>query len=158
MGELFLLNKVEPSQALDGFSGKPDELITLLQFFQINYGFISEESVLQIARFLRVSEAHVFGVASFYSQFRFEKPGKNRIRVCLGTACHVQEGEQLSQEIRNILGIIPGETTPDHNFEFQEVACLGCCAQAQVVEINGKIYGKICLDQLRKVLNEHANL
>jgi len=84
MGELFLLNKVEPSQALDGFSGKPDELITLLQFFQINYGFISEESVLQIARFLRVSEAHVFGVASFYSQFRFEKPGKNRIRVCLG--------------------------------------------------------------------------
>ena len=158
MRELFLFNKVEPSQAMGGFSGKPDELISLLQFFQSNYGFISEEGVLQIARFLRVSEAHVYGVASFYSQFRFEKPGNNRVRACLGTACHVQEGEQLSQEIRNILGITAGEITPDHNFDFQEVACLGCCAQAPVVEINGKIYGKMTPDQLRKVLNEYANL
>ena len=80
------------------------------------------------------------------------------IRVCLGTACHVQNGSQLSQEIQSILGIAPGEVTPDGRFEFQQVACLGCCAQAPLVEINGRVYGKMTPDKLRKVLKEHANL
>ena len=143
---------------LAGFSEKPDELIPLLQYYQKTDGFISPERVRQIAGFLKVSEAQVYGVASFYTQFRFEKPGDHIIRVCLGTACHVQDGEQLSAEIQHILGIAPGEITPDGRFEFQQVACLGCCAQAPLVEINGKIYGKMTPDKLRKVLKEYEAL
>ena len=155
MGEVIIHSDLDPVLSIEGFSGRPDELISLLQYFQEKDGFISAENVHQIAQFLKISEARIFGVASFYTQFRFDKPGDQTIRVCLGTACHVQDGEQLSREIQNILGIAPGETTPDGRFDFQEVACLGCCAQAPVVEINGKVYGKMSPDQLRKVLHEH---
>jgi NADH-quinone oxidoreductase subunit E len=143
---------------LAGFSGTADELIPLLQHVQKTCGFISQESVRQIAVFLKVSEAHIYGVASFYAQFRFKKPGETMIRVCLGTACHVQDGQQLSDEIQDILGIAAGEITPDGRFEFQQVACLGCCAQAPLVEINGAIYGKMTQEKLRKVLKEYEAL
>jgi NADH:ubiquinone oxidoreductase subunit E len=143
---------------LAGFSGKPDELIALLQHYQKTNGFISQEDVQQIAVFLKVSEAHIYGVASFYAQFRFTKPGENILRLCLGTACHVQGGEQLSTEIQTLLGICPGEITPDGRFELQQVACLGCCAQAPVVEINGRIFGKMTPDKLRKVLKKYEAL
>lgn len=144
--------------SFDGYAGHPDELISLLQLLQKRDGYISREGVSQIATFLKLSESQIFSVASFYSQFRFEKPGKNKIQVCQGTACHVQNGNQLSQEVKKTLGIRSGETTSDHQFEFQEVACLGCCAQASVVEINGKIYGKMTPEQLQKVLKDHENL
>jgi NADH-quinone oxidoreductase subunit E len=143
---------------LAGLSGKQEELISLLQYYQKTDGFISQERVQQIADFLKVSEAHIFGVASFYAQFRFSKPGENILRVCLGTACHVQGGEQLSSEVQSILGIGPGEITPDGRFELQQVACLGCCAQAPVLEINGKIFGKMTPIKLRKVLKKYEEL
>lgn len=143
---------------LVGFSDQPDELISILQQYQKTYGYISQEHVREIANLLKVSEAHIFGVASFYTQFRFKKPGENIVRVCLGTACHVQGGEQLSGEIQRILGIAPGEVTPDGRFEFQQVACLGCCAQAPLVEINGKVFGKMTPAKLRKVLKDHDAL
>jgi NADH-quinone oxidoreductase subunit E len=155
MGNVLFQNTVEQSLPFNGFSGKPEELIPLLQTFQKTYGYISEENVGQIAHFLKVSESHIYGVASFYSQFQFKKPGDNTIRVCLGTACHVQGGEQLSQEVQKTLGLAPGETTPDRRFDLHEVACLGCCALAAVVEINGKIYSKMTPDKLRDVLTGH---
>ena len=143
---------------LPGFSGRPDELISLLQYYQKTDGYISQERVRQISAFIKVSEADIFGVASFYAQFRFTKPGENILRVCLGTACHVQGGEQLSAEIQSILGIGPGEVSLDGRFELQQVACLGCCAQAPVVEINGKVFGKMTPDKLRKVLKKYEEL
>ncbi len=140
--------------SLEGFSGVVDELIAMLQQCQKQHGYISEDDVRQIACFINVSETHVYAVASFYSQFRFQKPGERLIRVCKGTACHVQSGALLSQEVQKILGVSPGETTADTRFEFEEVACLGCCAQAPVVEIDGKIYGKMTPEELRKVIHE----
>jgi NADH-quinone oxidoreductase subunit E len=140
--------------SLDDFSGKPDELIAMLQVCQNRHGYISEEDVRQIALFIKISETHIYGVASFYAQFRFQKPGEKLIQVCMGTACHVQGGEQLSHEIQKQMGISPGQTTSDSRFDFQEIACLGCCAQAPVVEIDGKIYGKMTPEELRKVLHE----
>jgi NADH-quinone oxidoreductase subunit E len=97
-------------------------------------------------------------MASFYTQFRFHPPGKNSIRVCLGTACHVQGGKQLSEEVEKTFNIRSGETTPDGKFDFQEVACLGCCAQAPVVEMNGKIYGKMTPAQLSQILRKYDPL
>ena len=141
-----------------GFHGRPDELISLLQYYQHKFGYISEECIRQAALFLNLSENQIFGVASFYSQFRFSKPGQNTIRVCLGTACHVQGGEQLSREVRKKLGVRPGETTADHLYEYEEVACLGCCAQAAVVEVNGKVYAKMTPGKLNKVLDNERDV
>jgi NADH-quinone oxidoreductase subunit E len=158
MGHHYILQNSNQVISFDGFAGHPGELITLLQLLQDREGYISKEGIRQIASFLKLSENQIFGVASFYSQFRFDKPGKNKVRVCQGTACHVQGGNQLSQEVRNTLGVSPGETTADQQYEFHEVACLGCCAQASVVEINGKIYGKMTPEQLHKVLSDHERL
>ncbi len=144
----------EQSLSLEDFSGKPDELIAMLQVCQNQHGYISEEDVKQIASFIKVSETHIYAVASFYAQFRFQKPGEKLIRVCLGTACHVQGGEQLSREVQKQLGIKASQTTTDSRFDFQEIACLGCCALAPVVEIDGRIYGKMTPEELRKVLHE----
>jgi NADH-quinone oxidoreductase subunit E len=134
------------------FSREPHQLIPILQYCQSQNGYISRAAVRQIADYLNIAEAHVYGVASFYTQFRFEKPGDHQVRICLGTACHVQGGEILSEEIQKIIGIRPGEISQDNKFEFHEVACLGCCAQAPVVEVDGRIYGKITRKKLQKVL------
>ncbi|RPJ19678.1 MAG: NAD(P)H-dependent oxidoreductase subunit E [Chloroflexi bacterium] len=140
------------------FSREPHQLIPILQYCQSHSGYISGATVRQIADYLNISEAHVYGVASFYTQFRFEKPGDHQIRICLGTACHVQGGELLSQQIQEIIGIRPGEISQDHKFEFHEVACLGCCAQAPVVEVDGRIYGKMTRKKLQKVLRDHESI
>jgi NADH-quinone oxidoreductase subunit E len=134
------------------FSRQPNQLIPILQYCQSQRGYISRDAVIQIADHLGISEAHVYGVASFYTQFRFEKPGDHQVRICLGTACHVQGGKTLSEEIQKITGIRPGEISEDHKFEFHEVACLGCCAQAPVVELDGRIHGKVTRRKLNKIL------
>ena len=142
----------EETMDLALFPREPQQLIAMLQYVQGRNGYISREAVLQIAEYLGVAEAHIYGVASFYAQFRFEKPGDHQVRVCMGTACHVQGGKILSDEIQDIIGIQPGEISPDHQYEFHEVACLGCCAQAPVVEIDGRIHGKMTRKKLQKVL------
>ena len=137
------------------FPREPQQLIAMLQHFKGHHGYISREAVLQIAEYLGLAEAHIYGVASFYTQFRFEKPGDRQVRVCMGTACHVQGGKILSDEIQDVIGIQPGEISADHKYEFHEVACLGCCAQAPVVEIDGRIHGKMSRKKLQKVLKNH---
>ena len=146
---------VEDRMDLALFPREPQQLIAMLQYVQGQSGYISREAVLQIAEYLGVAEAHIYGVASFYTQFRFEKPGDHQVRVCMGTACHVQGGRILSDEIRDIIGIQPGEISADRQYEFHEVACLGCCAQAPVVEIDGRIHGKMTRKKLQKVLKNH---
>lgn len=154
MGNSAIIDEMDEFIAA-GFTGSSEELIPLLQYYQKTYGYISPIGAEKMALFLGISEAKVFTVASFFAQFRFHKPGENHIRVCLGTACHVQGGDDLSQEIQDHLHIRSGETTPDGHFDFEEVACLGCCAQAAVVEVNGKISAKMTRDKLRKVLKQH---
>lgn len=155
MGNTETINTVDEFVAAD-FTGNPEELIPLLQYYQKTYGYISPQGAEQIALFLGISPARVFTVASFFAQFRFNKPGENHIRVCLGTACHVQGGSELSDEVQQHLHIHPGETMPDGHFDFEEVACLGCCAQAAVVQVNDKIYAKMSRSKLRKVLEAYG--
>ena len=155
MDERLLGNEVDRTIPIERFQGNTDELISILQYYQAKDGYVSQDVVHRVAEFLKISETQIYGVASFYAQFRFSKPGRNTIRVCLGTACHVQAGLQLCEELESTLGIGPGETTSDELFTLQEVACLGCCAQGPVVEINGKIYGKMTREKLRKVLKSY---
>jgi len=137
------------------FKGEEGDLIPILQRIQKELGCLSEEAIKHISRFLKISENQIFGVASFYSQFRFIAPGRNHIKVCLGTACHVQGGYILSDAVERKLGISPGQTTEDKRFDFQRVACLGCCALAPVIQINDDIYSKMTVIRINKILEEY---
>ena len=97
----------------------------------------------------------MFGVASFYSQFRFIAPGRHTVNVCLGTACHVKGGQNLSDAVERELGVKSGQTTPDGRFDFQQVACLGCCALAPVVKVDNVIYSNVTTSKLKEILENY---
>jgi NADH-quinone oxidoreductase subunit E len=138
-----------------GYRGEEGNLIPLLQRVQGQYGYISEDAVREISQHLKISENQIFGVASFYSQFRFTAPGRNSIKVCLGTACHVRGGQILLLAIQRQLDICPGETTEDRRFDLQRVACLGCCALAPVIQINDDIYSRMTVIRLKEILERY---
>ncbi len=136
---------------LNDYPAEEGSLIPLLQHAQHEEGYISPESVEEIAGYLNITESQVYGVASFYSQFRFNKPGKHSISVCLGTACHVNGGEKLLETTERELEVKPGECTPDGKFDLNRVACLGCCALAPVVKIDNDIHSKVNVINLREI-------
>ncbi len=138
-----------------GFRGDPGELIPILQKVQEAEGYISEVSVGRISRFLRLSENQIYGVASFYSQFRFSEPGRHSVKVCLGTACHVAGGNRLSDAVQRELRVAPGETTADKRYDFERVACLGCCALAPVVKVGEDIHSCVSVQSLNRILDAY---
>ena len=123
-------------------------LITVLQQAQDIYGYLPQDVLRYIAEQLGLKPAKVFGVASFYAQFRFEPVGKYLIMLCKGTACHVNGA--LEEE----LGIHDGGTTPDGLFTLKYVACLGCCSLSPVMMINGETYGTLTPDKARKIIRD----
>ncbi len=132
------------------------DLIPLLQQAQERAGYLSAESLKEIAQTLHISENEVYGVASFYAQFRFNAPGRHSIKICLGTACHVRGGQKLLESLERELHIKPGETTEDGLFDLQRVACLGCCALAPVMQIDDQIYGRVTNTRLKRILESYA--
>jgi NADH-quinone oxidoreductase subunit E len=140
---------------LSGFGGEAGDLIPILQRVQQKDGFLSETSIREISDFLGVSENQVFGVASFYSQFRFSAPGRHSIRVCLGTACHVRSGQILADAVSRELDVLPGETTADGRFDLQRVACLGCCALAPVIQVDDEIHSRVTVIRLKGILAKY---
>jgi NADH-quinone oxidoreductase subunit E len=132
-----------------------DELIPILQDVQKELGYIGPESVKKISRYLKLSENQVYGVSSFYAQFRFTEPGRHGVKVCLGTACHVQGGATLLEVLERDLGIKCGETTEDKHFDLERVACLGCCALSPVVQIDRDIYSRMTVNRLTELLKEY---
>jgi NADH:ubiquinone oxidoreductase subunit E len=139
-------------EVLKSFKGQEGELITILVRMQEKFGYISQEAVKQISLFLKLSENQIFGVASFFSRFRFDEPGRKSIKVCMGTACHVHGGGFLSDTLGWQLGITVGQATKDKRFDFQRVNCLGCCALAPVVQVNDKIYARTMVTSLKEIL------
>ncbi|NLT24865.1 MAG: NAD(P)H-dependent oxidoreductase subunit E [Syntrophorhabdus sp.] len=133
----------------------PDELIPILQDVQAAFGYIGEPAVKAISRYLRISENQIYGVSSFYAQFRFTEPGRHGIKVCLGTACHVRGGGTLLDSLEHGLGISCGETTEDKRFDVDRVACLGCCALSPVVQIDRDIYSRMTVNKLTELLKNY---
>ena len=136
------------------FIGERADLIPVLQHIQKTYGYLPKESIHTISRWLKISENEIFGVATFYAQFRFTPPGKHHLKVCLGTACHVKGGEQMLEVLQRRLEIRPGETTADGEYDLERVACLGCCALAPVVNLDNKIFAQMSVLKLQGILNE----
>lgn len=141
-------------QVLKEYRGNPSSLITVLQKAQDIYGYLPRKALYHIAREIGVKPAKVFGVATFYAQFRLKPIGKHLIMVCHGTACHVNGAELITSALCDELKISEGETTPDGLFTLQNVACLGCCSLAPVMMIDGEAYGKLTPDKARNVIRE----
>lgn len=132
----------------------PSSLIPLLQKTQENFGYLPKEALQQISRYLGVPLSRVYGVATFYAQFRFEPLGKYVIKICHGTACHVNGAVNISQAITEELGIEEGQTTKDGLVTLERVACLGCCSLAPVIMINNKVFGKLTPEKVRKLIKK----
>ena len=126
-------------------------LIPLLQETQAEHGYIPRELIPGIARETGVAEAEIFGVITFYSQFRLKPMGKYVVRVCAGTACHVSGGHTILEVIEDELGVKVGETTEDGLFTLFTVACIGCCSLAPVIMINEDTHGKLTAASVRKL-------
>ena len=139
-------------EIFSGFKGEKGELIPVLQAVQDEYGYLPRDTMAKIAKFTGASESNVFGVASFYAQFRLTPTGKNKICVCRGTACHVRGAPQILEEVERHLGIKEGESTPDLEYSLETVACIGCCALAPVITINDEVFGKLSLKDVAKIL------
>jgi NADH-quinone oxidoreductase subunit E len=130
-------------------------LIPILQAIQKKEGYISPSAVGEISSYLRISRSTIFGVASFYSQFKFNPPGRHSIKICLGTACHVQGGDFLLSALKLETGIEPGQTSPDRRFDMERVACLGCCALAPVMMVDKEIHSRMSVLKLREILKKY---
>lgn len=129
-------------------------LITILQHTQDIYGYLPQEAILLISEKTGIAASEIMGVATFYTQFRFEPVGKYLIMLCQGTACHVNASELILQTIQEELGIEDGQTTDDGMFSLKCVACLGCCSLSPAMMINEDTYGSLTPDKTKKILEE----
>jgi NADH-quinone oxidoreductase subunit E len=132
--------------------GRRDALIPLLQEVQDTQGYLSREAVVRIGRHLRLPASKVYGVATFYNQFRFQPLGRYHVQVCRGTACHVKGSQQTLQAIQRTLNIKPGQTSRDGQFSLEVVACLGACGLAPVMAVNGEFYAGATSDRVGRIL------
>ncbi|NPA75292.1 MAG: NADH-quinone oxidoreductase subunit NuoE [Euryarchaeota archaeon] len=136
------------------YEPEPSSLIPLLQKTQEHFGYLPEEALEEISRYLNIPLSRVYGVATFYAQFRFEPLGKYVIKICHGTACHVNGAVNIAEAIKEEIGIEEGQTTEDGLVTLERVACLGCCSLAPVIMINDKVYGKLTPDKVRKIIKD----
>lgn len=137
---------------------KPGNLIMILHKVQEEQGFISKEAAQTVAQMTGTHLARVYGVMSFYHFFKTERPGKNRISVCLGTACYLKGGQDLIDEARSILGLSAEDvSTADGMFSVEPVRCIGCCGLAPVLSVNGDVYGKLTKNQMHDIIAKYRN-
>jgi len=130
--------------------------LAMLQDLQKEYGYIPREKLLELSQYLDIPLSKLYSIATFYKALSLTPKGKNTIKVCDGTACHIRSSKSLLDEIENTLGIKPGETTKDGKFSLEIVNCLGSCAIAPVMVINDKYYGKMTSSKVREILKEYG--
>lgn len=136
-----MLKKIDEglSSILSSFEGRRDELIPILQRVQEQFGFLSQDNMLEVGRFTGVPESGVYAVATFYAQFRFTPIGRTSVTVCRGTACYVKGAKRILDEAEKQLGISEGQTTDDLEYSLETVACIGCCGLSPCIMINKKV-------------------
>ncbi|MBI5967436.1 MAG: NADH-quinone oxidoreductase subunit NuoE [Deltaproteobacteria bacterium] len=137
------------------YDGEPGSLIPLLQAAQRDYSYIPEAAIHYISNIVGIPPAQIYGVITFYTQFRLKPLGKYLLRICNGTACHVNGSKLMGQVIEDELGIGVGQTTEDGLFTVQSVACLGCCSLSPVMMINDDTHGRLDPKKIRKILKSY---
>jgi len=138
--------------------GSKEYLIPILQDIQQDEGYLSLDAVVEVGKYLRMPTSKIFGVATFYNQFRFIPLGKYHIQVCRGTACHVLGSLTVMEEIEKNLGVKAGQTTRDGLFSLEVVYCIGACGLAPVISINGTFHTKVTSKSIKKILEYYRNI
>jgi NADH-quinone oxidoreductase subunit E len=143
------------AQVLAPYRGQKGATIPVLQKVQEELGYLPEEAISEIAKFLGLTKNEVYGVASFYAQFRFERQGEHIIKMCQGTACHVRGGRRILDVVQHELGIQPGETREDYKFSLEIVTCFGACALAPVMVVDKTVNGRMTTVKAKQVLAKY---
>lgn len=134
--------------------GDSTALISILNEIQEKYGYLPMNALEKVSKNLRISLAKIYGVVTFYSQFKLNKPGKYNIKSCHGTACYVKNAGMITNTLKFDYEIEPGKTTKDGLFSMEHVSCIGACALAPVVEINGEIHGEMDSKRMRRIVKK----
>jgi len=132
------------------------DIIPLLQRLQDEYGYLPRDVILEVARQAGLPASRVYGVATFYAQFRLEQSGRHIIRCCRGTACHVRGGKKIAEAVKSALGVEEGETTEDFRFTFETVACLGTCFLAPVMMVGNDYFGRMAPSRVKPILERYT--
>ena len=150
---------LEELKVLDAIAGElpavsrdVHQLIPVLQQIQQVHGYLPRDSMKMVAAHFEITAAKVFGIATFYNQFRFNPPGRHPIKVCLGTACHVRGGREVAEELERQLQIKPGQTTTDNEFTLETVNCLGACALGPIVVLDGRYFSKVSPARVKQII------
>jgi NADH-quinone oxidoreductase E subunit len=131
-----------------------DALIPILQEIQEDQGYLSREAVTYVSKHLNLPASKIYGVATFYNQFRFQAKGKYHFTVCRGTACHVKGSNRVLEMAQKLLKLKPGQTSRDRLFSLEVVACMGACGLSPVMNLNGEFYAKVTPQKLVKIIQE----
>lgn len=156
------IEQAEQSPGVDGIlvkypNAQRDQLIPILQDVQEQDGFLSRDAVVKIGVHLGLPTSKIYGVATFYNQFRFQPIGKYHVLVCRGTACHVKSSSALLKILEQSLKIEPGRTTRDGLFSLEVVACIGACGLAPVICVNGEFHGNLAIEDVPNIINSYRN-
>jgi NADH-quinone oxidoreductase subunit E len=143
-------------QILSSFTGAKSEAIAILQQVQQTFGYLPKQALERVSKFIMVPYATLFGIATFYVQFRLAPTGKNVVRVCRGTACHVKGGARILKEVEKRLGIKSGENTPDMEYTLETGACTGACALAPTLTVNNNTHGEMTARKVTDMFPSYA--
>jgi len=134
-------------------AGSRESLLPLLQDIQIEFGYLNEEAILKVGQHIKLPSSKVYGIATFYDQFRFVQKGKFHIKVCRGTSCHMHGSLNILHEVENVLKIKEGQTSRDGRFSLEAVSCMGACGSAPVLNVNGEFKIAIEIPDIAQIIN-----
>jgi NADH-quinone oxidoreductase E subunit len=134
--------------------GGPESLLPLLQEIQDEFGFLNEEAIVKVGQYLNLPASKVYGIATFFDQFRFVSQGRFHIRVCRGTACHMNGSASVLREVEKILKIREGQTSRDGYFSLEAVSCMGACSNGPVINVNGEFYNAVTLSGIASIIEQ----
>ena len=140
---------------IDTWKDKRGNLIMILHRIQQEYGYVPRQIAIELSRYMGVPLAKIYGVLTFYHYFKLEKPGRTRLSVCMGTACYLKGGQDLIDELENLLGIGVNQTTDDGEFSIEAVRCVGCCGLAPLLVVNEEVIGKLKTEKLPEVIAKY---
>jgi len=134
-------------------AGSRESLLPLLQDIQIEFGYLNEEAILRVGQHIKLPSSKVYGIATFYDQFRFVQKGKYHIKVCRGTSCHMHGSLNILREVERVLNLKEGQTSRDGRFSLEAVSCMGACGSAPVMNVNGEFKTAIAIQDIAQIIN-----
>jgi NADH-quinone oxidoreductase subunit E len=149
------MDKESLRQLLEKHESEPGALIPILQEIQESFGYLPEEALVFVSEEVEIPLGKIYGVVTFYSQFYLSPRGKNIIRVCHGTACHIGGAERISEAVSEELGVGEGATTEDGEFTVERVACLGCCSLAPCVMVNDETHARLSPRKIKRIVKKY---